>query len=185
MVGLPTEPAEAGRRRRAGLTPATVVDAALAVVDGAGAEGLTLAAVATAVGVASPSLYKHVGGLADVRRLVALRIQDDVAGSLRDAVVGKATDDAVRALSRAYRGYLRRYPKRHPFLVAADTDVFVAVLRGYRLEGADLVHATRCLRSAVQGFAVLEALGGFGRPESIDDSFQRLIDMFTRWIVKS
>jgi len=41
---------------RAGLSTSAVVDTALAVVDGEGADGLTLAAVAGRHGVAPPSL---------------------------------------------------------------------------------------------------------------------------------
>jgi Tetracyclin repressor-like, C-terminal domain len=35
------------------------------------------------------------------------------------------------------------------------------------------------VRSAAHGFAVLEAAGGFGFPEDLDASYERLIDMIT------
>jgi hypothetical protein len=37
------------------------------------------------------------------------------------------------------------------------------------------VHAARAFRSAVHGFVVLEAAGGFGIPVDLDDSFDRLL----------
>jgi hypothetical protein len=52
-----------------------------------------------------------------------------------------------------------------------------AVLRGYGLEGDDLVDATRAVRSAVHGFVMLEIAGGFGLPQDVDRSFARLIEM--------
>jgi hypothetical protein len=58
-------------------------------------------------------------------------------------------------------------------------DVIFAVLRGYGLEGAELVHAARCVRSAAHGFAVLQAAGGFGLPEDLDSSYDLLIRMIT------
>ncbi len=42
---------------------------------------------------------------------------------------------------------------------------------------ADAVHATRAVRAAVHGFAVLEAEGGFGLPLDLDESFERLVDV--------
>jgi AcrR family transcriptional regulator len=59
---------------RAGLTTEAVVTLALEVVDESGPEALTLAKVAERAGVAAPSLYKHVKGLADLRRLIDLRV---------------------------------------------------------------------------------------------------------------
>ncbi|MDP9028475.1 MAG: TetR family transcriptional regulator, partial [Actinomycetota bacterium] len=59
---------------RAGLSRVAVTDIAVALVDSApnGFAGLTLAAVAARAGVAVPSLYKHIGSLAELRRAVAL-----------------------------------------------------------------------------------------------------------------
>jgi hypothetical protein len=42
------------------------------------------------------------------------------------------------------------------------------------------VHATRCIRAAVHGFAGLEASGGFGRPEDVDESFEVLKTMLVQ-----
>ena len=58
---------------RAGLTPATVVDAAIALVDRDGPDALTLAAVADRLDVRAPSLYNHVDGLDDLRSRAAAR----------------------------------------------------------------------------------------------------------------
>ena len=56
--------------------------------------------------------------------------------------------------------------------------MFLAVLRGHGLDGADAVHATRCARALAHGFASLEASGGFGLPEDLDETYERLIRMF-------
>lgn len=178
-------------RSRGRLSPARVVEAALEIVDGAGADALTLARVAERLGVAPPSLYKHVDGLPSLRRLMRLRVLRELDDALREATLGRSGEDALRAFGAAYRGYLRRYPHRHELLEAApDRDdpelttlaervvgVVYAVLRGYGLTGSAAVHATRCLRAAIHGFARLEAYGGFGLPEDVDETFDRLLRM--------
>jgi AcrR family transcriptional regulator len=176
---------------RAGLSPATVVDAALAIVDESGAQALTLSAVAARTGVATPSLYKHVDGLAGLRRLVRLRVTGELGRVLAAAVAGRTGVDALRALAYAYRSFVRQRPHRVAFhqtappaddaealAVAAQAVTVVAdVLRGYGVTPALSTHAIRCVRAAVQGFAALEASGGFGLPDDIDASFEHLIDL--------
>lgn len=177
---------------RAGLTTAAVVDAALLVVDERGKDALTLAAVAERTGVAPPSLYKHVGGLDDLRALVAVRVMDEMTARLTTAVLGRSGDEAVTALMRACRDYVIEHPARYaamppdplhnPALAAAGArliEVFLAVLRGYGLAGSAAIHATRCLRVIVHGFASIEAAGGFGLPDDLDDTYEQLIRMFS------
>jgi AcrR family transcriptional regulator len=97
---------------RAGLSTAAVVGAAAELADADGLEGLTLARLAGAVGVRTPSLYNHVGSLDDVRRGVALVALREIGDALRDAAVGRARDDALVAMAHAYRDYARAHPGR-------------------------------------------------------------------------
>jgi len=175
---------------RAGLSPRAVVDAAVAIVDAEGPGALTLAAVAGRAGVATPSLYKHVRNLAELRQLVTVRVMEELTERLGDAALGRSGDDAVRALMRAYRAYVVEHPGRYAAMEqAADAlpendaaaerllAIILAALRGYALDGPELVHAARCLRSAAHGFAVLEAAGGFGLPADLEASYELLITM--------
>ncbi|NIJ11774.1 AcrR family transcriptional regulator [Saccharomonospora amisosensis] len=176
---------------RVGLSADGVVDAALALVDERGTEALTLANVAARTGVATPSLYKHVGGLAELRALVGVRILDEMTTRFSAVAVGRGGDAAVAALMREYRAYVLDHPKRYP-LTPMDPlhdpvqreagtrllQVMLAALREYGLEGADAVHATRRLRVVVHGFASIEAAGGFGLPEALDETYEQLIDMY-------
>ena len=178
-------------RIRAGLTPTVIVDAALELVDAGGVEALTLAAVAERCGVAAPSLYKHVSGLTDLKTLVAARVLTEQTAELTAAVVGRSRDEAIEALMWAARGYVQRYPARYaavpadplhdPGLAEAGArliEVFLAALRGYGCEGSAAIHATRMLRSIVHGFCAIEAAGGFGLPQDLDETFRQLIRMF-------
>ncbi|WP_091654120.1 TetR/AcrR family transcriptional regulator [Micromonospora pallida] len=176
---------------RAGLSTAAVVDAALHLIDERGLDALTLAAVAERTGVAAPSLYKHVGSLAQLRTQMAVRIMEELTERFTKALVGRSGDDAVATLMRTYRQYAVDHPARHaaippdplhdPELASAGArliEVLFAVLRGYGLDGAAAIHTTRCLRAIVHGFASIEAAGGFGLPEDLDTTHEQLIRMF-------
>ncbi|MFE6049823.1 TetR/AcrR family transcriptional regulator [Kitasatospora sp. NPDC056446] len=178
---------------RVGLTPDQVVDHALALIDEQGADTLTLAAVAARAGVATPSLYKHVsGGLAELRRLIAVRVTDELADRLADAAVGRSGDDAVAAVLRAYHAYATERPHRYTALPQApqpDADltgaaarlvgVIIAVLREYGLDGSEAVHAARTVRSLAHGFASLTAAGAFQLAEDLATTQDRLIATLT------
>ena len=111
---------------RAGLSTAAVVAAAAEIADAEGLDRLTLARVAAAAGVRTPSLYNHVESLDDVRRRVALLALADLADALRDAAVGRAGDDALAAMADAYRAYARRHPGRYAATQRAPAEVISA-----------------------------------------------------------
>ena len=179
---------------RAGLSTAAVVAAAAEIADAEGLDRLTLARVAAAAGVRTPSLYNHVESLDDVRRRVALLALRDLADALRDAAVGRAGDDALAAMADAYRAYARRHPGRYAATQRAPAegdeemraaakgavDVVLAILRGYGLEGDDAIHAARAVRSALHGFVALETGGGFGIPVDLDESYERMVRALAR-----
>jgi AcrR family transcriptional regulator len=180
---------------RAGLDAAAVVDAAARLVDADGLESLTLARVAAELGVRAPSLYAHVDGLEDLRRRLGARGARELAEALGRAAAGRAGSDALFAVAEAYRGYARAHPGRYAAaqrsrelggsaeaLAAsgAAVEVVVAVLRGYRIEGDDALHATRTIRAALHGFVLLDAVGGFALDLSIDESFTRLVATLDR-----
>jgi len=176
-----------------------VVTEAAVLADEVGLPSLTLAMVAKRFGVALPSLYKHVSGLDALLQKVSAVATAELADEVAAAAAGRARGDAVRAVAAAYRGYARRHPGRYPATqrvpdpadpahVAAGEKMVgtvFAILRGYGLDGDDLVDAARALRSALHGFVVLESGGGFGLPRDIDRSFDRMVAVldagFDRW----
>jgi AcrR family transcriptional regulator len=174
---------------RAGLNRERVVDEATAVADAVGFDRLSLAAVAERSGVRLPSLYKHIESLDGLRRDVAVRAVQELAAAVTPAVAGRTGGDALRALAGAYRDYARQHPGRYAATVRAPLPgdeahaaaaeavlrVVCAVLAGYGVDGDDAVDAARTVRSALHGFVVLEASGGFGLPRDVDRSFDRLV----------
>jgi AcrR family transcriptional regulator len=177
---------------RVGLDQASVVEAAVKLVDDEGIEQLSLGRLAGRLGVRTPSLYNHVAGLPGLKHDLALYCLRDLLGRLLRATTGKSRTEAIFALANAYRTYGREAPGRYALTLQAPdpgdqelqamaqqlVDVLRAVLAPYRLSEEDTIHAIRSLRSIVHGFISLEVAGGFGLPVDLDASFHWLINMF-------
>ena len=88
---------------RAGLTRGDVVAAGAALADEVGYQDLTMGLLAERLGVRTPSLYKHVHGLADLQHGVATLAMTELADAARDALQGRAGLDALTALLTATR----------------------------------------------------------------------------------
>lgn len=174
---------------RAGLTTDRVVSEAVAIVDNEGPQALTLARLASRLGVKTPSLYNHIGGLDDLVRRMTIATIDDLAEVCRSAAMGRSGLDALRVISFAYREFALERPGTYMMIQVAAPDDEERVLADYRVlepllvtlkglgvEGDDAIHAIRGIRSALHGFVVLEAEGGFGIDLPTEVSFSRLID---------
>lgn len=174
---------------RVGLNQERVVYEAELLADEVGLSQLTLTALADRLGVRQPSLYKHVAGMEGLQRNIAVRAKTELADVLGRAAVGRARDNAIEAMSQAYRRWAKEHPGRYVATLRAPNQndveddaasravasVVFEVLVGYNLREDDAIDATRTLRSALHGFVTLETGGGFGLPVDIDRSFERLI----------
>jgi AcrR family transcriptional regulator len=174
---------------RAGLTTSRVVEEAENLADEVGLENLTLAAVAPRLGVRMPSLYKHVAGIDELRRLMSIYAKNETADVLARATAGKSGPQALLALLGAWRTWAKTHPGRYATTVRApDKDeiedanasnallnIIYAALDSYRLQGDDAVNAVRLLRAHFHGFVSLERAEGFKFPNDIDHSFDLLV----------
>jgi AcrR family transcriptional regulator len=173
------------------LTPASVTEAAAALVDEIGFDRLSMGLLAERLGVKTPSLYKHVTSQADLAHRIAVLAANELADAIRDATQGRAGRDALAAGAQAMRICVQEHPGRYVAVNAARaggpddplTPAFervlaswAAMLRGYQLASGQEIHAMRMLRSVLDGFATLEASGGFQIDTDVDDSFIWLID---------
>ena len=176
---------------RAGLDSAAVLEAAVAIADSSGLESLTIAKLATSLGVKAPSLYNHIENLHQLKQQLTTHGLLLLLDRSRDAMAGVAGKDALFALGHSQR----QFAKQHPGLwaathlpvagwsaaaqKAADTylGLVLAVLRGYGTAGDTAIHVTRVLRASLRGFIDLEIGGGFGLPQSVDASFSTLLDL--------
>jgi len=177
---------------RVGLDMPTILQAAVEIADKDGLESITLASLAQALNVRSPSLYNHIEGLPGLRSKLALHGLQQLHGNLMHACVCKSGDDAVRAFAEAYMAFARAHPGLYEAtLRAADRDdaelervsgeivgLMVRVMQSYDLVGDAAIHAVRGLRSLLHGFASLEQKGGFGMSLELDTSIRYALDIF-------
>lgn len=91
---------------RKGVDPQTVVQAAAALADAQGLDHVTIAAVAKALGIRPSSIYNHVESLDDLYTKLALYGYKLLLAALTHAAIGRSQDDAIRAMSRAYRTFV-------------------------------------------------------------------------------
>ncbi|WP_030905946.1 TetR/AcrR family transcriptional regulator [Streptomyces sp. NRRL F-5126] len=167
-----------------------MVAAGAAVADEVGIANLTMGLLAERVGVRTPSLYKHVGGLEDLGRRIAALALSEAADAVGCAVQGYAGRDALAAAARAFRTFVLDHPGRYAATIGVEPtgpddpvataggrllDGFTAVLRGYAVEEPDVDHALRMLRSLCHGFATLQSANGFQWSADVDESFEWLI----------
>lgn len=180
---------------RAGLTGHDVVASAAALADEIGYQSVTMGLLADRLGVRPPSLYKHVGGLADLQKRLATLALTELGEVIRDAVQGRSGRDALAALLTAVRAYVTAHPGRYMAtigaeptgpgdpLLAASTRVIAsiaAVLRGYGIAEDEMNHAIRTVRSTMHGFAMLEASRGFQWAADPEESFAWMIGFVDR-----
>lgn len=127
-----------------------------------------------------------------MRRAVALDASRDMTRCLEQAAKGRKGEEALHAILRAYCRFARRHPGRYAALqraVPPDQDdelcealgsVIIPVVTALTEAGVEperRIHLVRALRSALHGFVVLEAGGGFGRPEPTEESFNHLVEI--------
>ena len=180
---------------RAGLAPASVVEAGAALADEVGFARLSMGLLAERLGVKTPSLYKHVTGQADLAHRIAVLAMHELADVIRDAVQGRTRRDALAAGAHAMRTYVLAHPGRYdagnaakvegpddPLVPAVDRVLasWAAMLQGYELGPDQEIQALRMLRSVLHGFTVLEAAGSFQIDSDVEASFAWTIDFIDR-----
>jgi AcrR family transcriptional regulator len=157
-----------------------------------GLETVTLAQLAEALDVRSPSLYNHVDGLDGLHLDLRLRAGRALMAELRAASFGLTGADALRAMAGATRRFAHEQPALYPLTVIAPDphepeaqaladellQMLLLVMASMGLSGSDALHAIRGYRAVVHGFVALEAAGGFKMDLDTDASFARLLDTY-------
>ncbi len=171
------------------LDRAAVVREAALLADRDGFESLSLSVLAARLGVKPPSLYNHIESLDALRRSLQIEALESFAARSGEAAMGHAGRAALERIARALFALARKRPgvwaalQRAP---APDDDELQeaarkalkpleAVLKPMGLSKTESVHLLRALRALVQGFASLEAMGGFGLPEAVEHSFEKAL----------
>jgi AcrR family transcriptional regulator len=180
---------------RTGLAGPAVVATAADLADEVGFANLTMGLLAERLGIRTPSLYKHVDGLADLQHRIAVLAMTQLGDLVRDAIGGHSGRAALAALATAFRRFVTDHPGRYNATVGAVVngpddplhlaggrvlEAIAAVLRGYGIPADQTDHALRTLRSLLHGFATLQAAGGFQWSADPDETFEWLIGFVDR-----
>ncbi|MET0773657.1 MAG: WHG domain-containing protein [Candidatus Limnocylindrales bacterium] len=165
-----------------------IVDEARALLERDGLDGLTMRAVADAVGVRAPSLYKHVADRDDLVRLVVdatvLELGERLGG-----VSDARPESRLRRLADEFRAFAHARPAAFGLLFSAlptawrpDPVANAGAVRPIIEVATDLVgadhalDASRTLTAACVGFITMELAGAFRLGGSMDAAWSYLID---------
>jgi AcrR family transcriptional regulator len=177
---------------RIGLDTATVVKTAALMADEQGLDQISLASLARRLNIRTPSLYNHIEGLEGLKRQLGLYGLEELLSELQQKSTGLDKEKTIRSMAKAYVDFARLRPGLYELTLQApdqnDTEyqkagkaiveLLLNVFKEYKLTDEGALHAVRCFRSGLHGFASLEQKGGFGLPLDLDVTFQLLIDSF-------
>lgn len=170
-----------------------VVEKAVQMADEArDARAVTLAALASELGIRTPSLYNHIDGIEDLRQALAVYGLEDLIRRMRVAVAGQVGRDALRAMACAYRTFAQEHPGIYPLIIRAPEpdeaelsapaqellQMLLLVLASLGLNGDEAIHAVRGLRALLHGFVALEVAGGFKMALPEEESFCWLVETY-------
>lgn len=171
---------------KAGLDRNIIIEKAAHIADEKGIGSVTLKVLAKELGVKPPSLYKHFsGGLEELNKELMLFGWCSLENQIIKVAVGKAKDDAIKAICYAYRSFVCDHKglfeamqwynmyQSEEHLKATEGTIFTLfqVLDAYGLTEEQKVHCVRMLRGFLQGFCSIESHDGYGNPASVDDTF--------------
>ena len=163
-----------------------IVAVGRSILEADGLDGLTMQAVARQVGVRAPSLYKRVSSRAELIRLIANDVADELAAAMDAAAAagGGEPDQELRAIAKAFRSFALGHPNAYGLLFARlPADALVDPGRNARaaqalLETAgrlagpdDALDAARTITAWAHGFVTMELAGAFRLGGDVDRAF--------------
>ncbi len=175
----PTANRRAGRRAR--LSRDQVLEAALAIADQSGLEGLTMQTIGRQLGAEAMSLYRHV------------RNKDEILDGLIDLVFaeielpppGAPWREAMRERAISFRRVLARHPWAIGLLESASRpgpaslhhhDAVLGLLRDAGFSSLMATHAYNLLDSFVYGFALQELTLPITTPQALAEVGEAVIE---------
>lgn len=177
------------------ITKEIILHTAVDIADRKGLTGVSLKEIADVLGIKPPSIYKHMpGGLTQIKQDIMVLGWREIDEVIVRRTAGKAGDDAVMALCRAFREYANQHPgvfealQWHNSYISIENDdatkgiiqTLYQILDAYELREDEKLHILRMLRAFVEGYSLIENHGGFGNPISLDESFDYAVSAMIR-----
>ncbi|TGK88394.1 TetR/AcrR family transcriptional regulator [Leptospira bourretii] len=171
------------------ITREFVLDSAWNLVMDQGLSEFRLVGLAENLGIRTPSLYNHIRDLEDLRREMKRRSLQILGDRLSlKSKTSSGGSERISEFLNTYRGFAKTHPHVYPLTIeSTESDpelkplgdrILEICMEVFRFQSLDetAVHRIRILRSLLHGFIVLEEAGGFGRKESIEDSFKKITE---------
>jgi TetR/AcrR family transcriptional regulator, tetracycline repressor protein len=188
---MTTPPPEGADRQP--LSRARILDAAVAIVDEHGIEGLSMRKLGTALGVEAMSLYNHIPNKAALLDGVLERVVSEITIPEDSST----WDERLRQMTHSYRRIALAHPRvvplfaMRPFnsLPALDqVEAVFAILAEAGFPPADALNVLRAMSAYAVGFTISEALAVIGEeadrppvrfpdPEASEKDFPRTVEM--------
>lgn len=171
------------------ITREFVMDSAWDLVMDQGFSEFRMAGLAENLGIRTPSLYNHIRDLEDLRREMKRRSLQILGDRLTlKSKTSNGRSDRILEFLNTYRSFAKTHPHVYPLTIeSTESDpelkplgdrILEICMEVFQFQALDetAVHRIRILRSLLHGFIVLEEAGGFGRKESIEDSFKKITE---------
>ena len=181
---------------RTGLDTNGIISRAAQMVNEVGLENITLKMLADDLGIKSPSLYNHIGGLEDLKMQLMIYGWKQMEQRIVQAVVGVSGYDAIKAGCYAFYEYATENPGifnamlwYNKFLntetMEATSGLFSVLFKvtsSLNISEENCNHIIRTLRGFLEGFSLLVNNEAFGNPISIAESFELSLNVLIEGI---
>lgn len=171
------------------ITRDLVLDRAWDLIAEEGWNGFRLSQLAENLGIRTPSLYNHIQDMEEIRHEMKRRSMQLLGDRLSLKIKNQNSDEnRISDFLNVYRSFAKTHPQFYPLIIESTEldpelkpqgDRILAIcMEVFRFPTLDetAVHRIRILRSLLHGFIVLEEAGGFGRKESIEESFKKITE---------
>lgn len=175
------------------ITPEAVIAAARKLIEQEGLDQLSLARLATALGVKAPSLYRLFPSKSALLRAINEATLQDLAAAMNAGIAqaGDSPEAKIMGMAEAYRAFALRFPAAYGLLFAttvADVrgspemaEAVALPLQAIMAQIAGPEQALTALRGVwalAHGFIMLELNGQFQRGGDLEAAYLRAVQAY-------
>jgi AcrR family transcriptional regulator len=182
---------------RAKTTDREVCAAVRRLLESGGEEALSMQAIAAAVGIRAPSLYKRFANRSDLLSAAARDALRELAESLHDPTASGETYESLERMAHVYRRFAKKNPRTYGLIfseaLAPREDLLGArqaaaepllALLARQVGPASALPAARLMVSYLHGFLSMELGRAFRFGGNVNEAFQygltKIIDSLLR-----